>query len=179
MSKRETKFDASWSEKYAWISKDKNSIYSARCTLCSKLFSIRNGGILDVNQHSKTAIHVKNEKQMRSQHTFKTSGGPLTACSKPATKDQILNAEILQALNMVDKNHSFSSANGDSDRLKKMFPDSQIAAKYSQEETKSKYVVQFGLAPFVKDELSTDVQKTPYSFKFDETRNSQVKKQYE
>ena len=114
---------------------------------------------------------------MRSQHTFKISGGPLTGCSKPTTKDQILNAEILQALNMVDKNHSFSSANGDSDRFKKMFPDLQIVAKYSQEETKSKYVVQFGLAPFVKDELSTDVQKTPYSFKFDETANSQVKKQ--
>ena len=178
MSKRETKFDASWSEKYAWISKDKNSIYSARCALCSKLFSIRNGGILDVNQHSKTAIHVKNEKQMRSQHTFKTSGGPLTACSKPTTKDQILNAEILQALNMVDKNHSSSSVNGDSNRFKKIFPDSQIAAKYSQEETKSRYVVQFGLAPFVKDELITDVEKTPYSFKLDETTNSQVKKEY-
>ena len=178
MSKRETKFNASCSEKYAWISKGKNSIYSARCALCSKLFSIRNGGILDVNQHSKTAIHVKNEKQMRSQHTFKTSGGPLTGCSKPTSKDQILNAEILQALNMVDKNHSFSSVNGDSNRFKKIFPDSQIAAKYSQEETKSRYVVQFGLAPFVKDELITDVEKTPYSFKLDETTNSQVKKEY-
>ena len=69
--------------------------------------------------------------------------------------------------------------NGDSDRFKKMFPDLQIAAKYSQEETKSRYVVRFGLAPFVKDELSTDVQKTPYSFKFDETTNSLVKKQYD
>ena len=80
---------------------------------------------------------------------------------------------------MVDKNHSFSSANGDSDRLKKMFPDSQIAAKYSQEETKSKYVVQFGLALFVKDGLIIDVQKTPYPFKFDETTNFQVKTQYD
>ena len=44
-----------------------------------------------------------------------------------------------------------------------MFPDSQITAKYSQEETKSKYAVQFGLTPFVKDELITDVQKTPSS----------------
>ena len=86
MSKRETKFNASWSEKYAWISKDKNSIHFARCTLCSKSFSIRNGGILDVNQHSQTPIHITNEKQMRSQHTFKTSGGSLTGCSKPTTK---------------------------------------------------------------------------------------------
>ena len=45
----------------------------------------------------------------------------------------------------------------------KNFLDSQIDAKYSQEETKSKYVVQFGLTPFVEDELITDVQKTPYS----------------
>ena len=43
----------------------------------------------------------------------------------------------------------------------------------------SKYVFQFSLAPFVKDELIADVQKTPYSFKFDETTNSQVKKQYD
>ena len=48
-----------------------------------------------------------------------------------------------------------------------MLPDLQIAAKYSQEETKSKYVVQFGLAPFAKDELSSDVQKTPYSKQYE------------
>ena len=96
------------SEKYGWISKDKNCIHSARCALSSNSFSIRNGGISDVSQLSKTAIHVKNEKQMRSQRTFKTSTGSLTGCSKPTTKDQILNAEILQALNMVDKNHSFA-----------------------------------------------------------------------
>ena len=55
-----------------------------------------------------------------------------------------------------------------------MVPDQQIAAKGSQEETKSKYVVQFGLAPF-EGELITDVQKTPY---FGET-TSQVKNQYD
>ena len=43
------------------------------------------GGISDVNQHSKTAIHVKNEKQIRSQRTFKTSANSLTGCRKPTT----------------------------------------------------------------------------------------------
>ena len=67
MSKRETNVvNASWSEKYAWIDKDKNCIHSARYTLCSKSFIIRNVGISDMSQHSKTTIHVKNEKQMRS-----------------------------------------------------------------------------------------------------------------
>ena len=41
---------------------------------------------------------------------------------------------------------------------------------------KSRYAVQFGLTPFVKDELITDVQKNPYFFKFYETTNCQVKK---
>ena len=49
MSKRERKFNASSSEKYAWISKGKNCIHSARCTLCSKSFSVRNGYISDAN----------------------------------------------------------------------------------------------------------------------------------
>ena len=44
MSERETKFSAIWSEKYAWISKGKHCMHSARCTLCSKLFNIRNRG---------------------------------------------------------------------------------------------------------------------------------------
>ena len=56
-------------------------------------------------------------------------------------KDQILNAEILQALNIVDKNHLFSSVNVDSHKFKRMFLDLQITAKYSQEETKFKYVL--------------------------------------
>ena len=44
--------------------------------------------ISDVSQHSKTAIHLKNEKQIRSQCTFKTSAGSLTGSSKPTTKDK-------------------------------------------------------------------------------------------
>ena len=101
MSKRGTKFSVNWSEKYAWISKDKNCIHSARYTFCSKSLIIRNGGISDVNQHSKTAIYIKIEKQMSSQRMFQTSVCSLTGCSEPTTKDQILNAEILEALNMA------------------------------------------------------------------------------
>lgn len=179
MSKRETKFSENWSEKFPWVIKDKSSIHSARCNICLKTFSIKNGGISDVNQHSKTALHIKNEKQMNSQRTITSCAGPSPGISRPATKDQLLNAEILQALNIVDTNQSFSSSNGDSERFRRMFPDSQIAAKYSQEETKSKYVIQFGLAPYVKEELINEVKKTPYSFKFDESTTSQVKKQYD
>ena len=115
---------------------------------------------------------------MRSQCTFKTSAGSLTGRSKPTTKDRILKAQILQALNMVDKNHSFSSGMVTVTGSKKC----SRACKLLRNILKKKQnpnVVQFALAPLVKDELITGVQKTPYSLKFDETATSQVKKQYD
>ena len=53
-----------------------------------------------------------------------------------------------------------------------MFPDPEIARKYKQSETKVKYSVQFGIA-------KQDFSKTPFTFKFDETTKSQIKKQYD
>ena len=53
-----------------------------------------------------------------------------------------------------------------------MFPDSKIARKYKQSETKVKYSVRFGIA-------KQDFSKTPFTFKFDETTTSQIKKQYD
>ena len=47
-----------------------------------------------------------------------------------STKEAILKAEILQALYMVEKNHSFASAKGDSDRFELMFSDSTVAKGY-------------------------------------------------
>ena len=43
----------------------KTKLYTL-CQMYPMLFNIRNGDISDVNQLSKTVIHVKNEKQMRS-----------------------------------------------------------------------------------------------------------------
>ena len=50
-----------------------------------------------------------------------------------------------------------------------MFPDSEIAKSYSQGETKVKYVIQFGIAPYVKQLILDDIKGKPFSFLFDET----------
>ena len=46
-------------------------------------------------------------------------------------------------------------------------------------ETKIKYIIQFGIAPYTKSSLLKDVDGRPFVFKFDETTTSQVKKQYD
>ena len=88
-------------------------------------------------------------------------------------------AEIIEALHCVDSNASFASANGDGNKFRLQFPDSKIAEKYSQNETKIKYVIQFGLSPYFQRDLMKDLKGKPFSFKFDETTTSQVKKQYD
>ena len=60
-----------------------------------------------------------------------------------------------------------------------MFPDSNIAKQFNQQETKAKYTIQFGIAQYVKEKLILDVSNKPFSFKFDETTTSQIEKQYD
>ena len=67
---------------------------------------------------------------------------------------------------------------GERDRFRTVFPDSEIAEKYSQNETKMKHVIQYGLSPYFQDLLKSDLKGKPFSFKFDDTTTSQTKKQY-
>ena len=60
-----------------------------------------------------------------------------------------------------------------------MFPDSAIAKSYKQGGTKVKYCSQCGITPHLKDLIVKDLANSPFTFKFDETTTSQVKKQYD
>ena len=75
----------------------------------------------------------------------------------------------MQVLNIVQCNHSFSSADNDNIRLKLMFPDYKIAQGYSQGHTKANYRLQYGIVPYIKEELLKGIKDVPYCFKFDKT----------
>ena len=80
---------------------------------------------------------------------------------------------------LVDYNRSFSSANNDNSRFKRMFLDSDITRGYSQSEAKAKYMIQFVIAPYVFEKMTEEIHGKPFSFQFDETSTQQVKKQYD
>ena len=101
-----------------------------------KPFSIAASGIGDCKQHAGGKNHKKVIKENVTQKTFGTSS----------------------SFSFVDGNMSFVSANGYNQRFKAMFPDSNIAKAYSQGETKVKYYIQFGIAPYFKDELVKDIK---------------------
>ena len=180
-AKRKTKFNNSWKETYTWISVVRGDEISANCNICHKKFSIHRGGISDIRQHRKTDKHVKNQEVMKGQRGFMNDSFQLSGSSSPSLNnhEKVCEAEINELLDLVVKNQSFSSCNGDGEKYRKMFPDSNIAKQFNQQETKAKYTIQFGIAQYVKEKLILDVSNKPSSFKFDKTTTSQIKKQYD
>ena len=60
-----------------------------------------------------------------------------------------------------------------------MFPGSEIAKNKPAVRSKIKYSIQYGIAPYLKQKLIYDVKDKPFTFKFDETTNRNVSKQYD
>ena len=60
-----------------------------------------------------------------------------------------------------------------------MFPDSKIASNFSLSRTSASYMISEGLSPYFTKKIIQDLVKSnlPFSLHFDETTNTQVKKQ--
>ena len=106
---------------------------------------------------------------MKGQRGFMNDSFQLSGSSSPSLNnhEKVCEAEINELLDLVVKNQSFSSCNGDGEKYRKIFPDSNIAKQFNQQETKAKYTIQFGIAQYVKEKLILDVSNKPSSFKFD------------
>ncbi|KAJ8403281.1 hypothetical protein AAFF_G00354980 [Aldrovandia affinis] len=86
--------------------------------------------------------------------------------------DDVLKAEAIWALKVVKSHYSFNSCEGLSDVFQNMFPDSQIAHKFSCGATKCSYLVCFGLSPYFHDQLVEKIKNAKcYSISFDESLN--------
>ncbi|CAH0562798.1 unnamed protein product [Brassicogethes aeneus] len=177
---------STWEESFIWL-KGCSDPYFAYCTLCNTKFRIDGQGVSQVKSHQKGQKHENFEK-MRSgnsrQSTFKVNSSnqqvELSSGNFVLTDaKQILKAEIIWCLKVCKNNSSFASNNENNVIFQLMFPDSNIAKNYNMSETKCKYVIEFEIAKFVKEMLIKDVKNSPYTFKFDETTTSQVKKQFD
>ena len=151
-----------------------------------KEFRIDGSGKSQVTSHAKchsSNTKRKNAKEVgQNQRILEVNSGNVNLIPKTnmvlSSEDKVFKAEILQALHVVKFNYSFGSTQSDSKHFQ-IFPDSLIAQSYSQSETEVKYNLQFGIAPYCKKKPIYDVANSPSTFKFDDTTNNQVKKQYD
>ena len=76
-------------------------------------------------------------------------------------------------------NFSLMSTDKIGDLFREMFPDSKIVAKFRLSRTSASYMISEGLSPYFTRKMIQDLLKSnlPFSLHFDETTNTQVKKQ--
>lgn len=84
-------------------------------------------------------------------------------------EDDVIVSEILWTIKCCVSGFSFSSNEGLTDVFKLMFHDSKIASNYQMSYTKMQYVLEFGIMPFIKENILSDFRETAFTIKFDET----------
>nr|XP_055062814.1 uncharacterized protein LOC129445845 [Misgurnus anguillicaudatus] len=84
-------------------------------------------------------------------------------------------AEILWTLKAVTSHYSNKSAENNSALFQLMFPDSVIAKSFACGEKKTSYMVNYGIAPYVKLQLLEKVKTgSEYVLLFDESLNKEL-----
>ena len=91
----------------------------------------------------------------------------------------VSRTDIYHVLHVAYSNYSFASTEGESKRFKFMIPHCPIAQGYAQGDAKVKYNLQFGIFPDCKEQLTYDDKRRPFIFKFHESTNELIDKQYD
>lgn len=87
------------------------------------------------------------------------------------------NAEIVWALKVATSHYSYNSCSNIGPLFLKMFPDSEIARRFTCGSTKVAYLSTFGIAPFFKSHLIREISKqSGYCVLFDESLNRELQK---
>ena len=172
------------------------------CKICKKAFLVDTMGKTAVKSHAKGKKHMKNvallkgNSKLTSTLTSNTSitpdgsstgnisnqpgssTGPKTAnvVQSFACSADVLSAEVLWSIKCIDSHYSYHSNEHISDTFQTMFPDSVIASKFSCGETKSSYLIRYGIGPYMKTLLQHRVKEDDYVLLFDESLNREMQK---
>lgn len=187
-----------------WLRCGSENKFEAFCICCRKSIDCKTMGRSALVSHMKGKKHmalasVKADSDMTGMMKFLTkspststsnSGSqnmsdandqPLTSKSACASsmkgfisKNDTLTAEIWWCLRTALKNHSASSNKDIDFYLKKMFPSDPLVQNFSCGETKTTYMMVFGIAPYLKSVLIEQVAGAPYSLMFDESLNKSL-----
>ena len=195
-------FQVSWLETFKDWTKAKSNTH-VTCTICNKDVAFDNMGESALTCHMKpnppgqkptkhqqriedkakakwslSVLHSVDPSQLTDLSTTVQSG----TSSQPTITQYvqpmcIVMAEIRWTMKVVLSHHSFRSCLDINDLFSAMFPDSCIAKKFAMSKTKCAYCINYGLAPFYKEKLLSEIKKSPYyTIMFDESLNKILQK---
>ena len=136
-----------------------------------------------LNDHAKGKRHldiIEEWQKYTNANFFKPPSSTEPTASTTGTlnfESNSLNTEILWCLNMVNQHLGYNWCSHIRELFSAMFPDSEVAQKFSVGKTKIRYTIIYGLAPYFKKELLKKINSSLfYSVSFDESFNSELQK---
>ena len=178
----------------SWLKADSQSKYDAFCTVCKRSFKLGTMGIGAVESHMKSEKHKSNATiscqkitnfAASSKATGTSYGKPAAALSSTTANSKslpsafggndTLKAEVLWTFWTVSKHHSYHSNDGIGSLFALMFSGNEVANTFSCGENKTAYLAKFGLAPFIKKQLVSQVSDDNFVLMFDESLNETTK----
>ena len=137
--------------------------------------------VLDNDAKGKRHLDIIKERQKYTNANFSkppSSTEPTTSTTVTLNfESDSLNAEILWCLNMVNQHLSYNLCSHASEFFPALFPDSELAQKFSMGKIKSRHMIIYSLAPYFKIELLKKINSSLfYSLSFNESFNSELQK---
>ena len=121
-----------------------------------------------------TSACVKDEPASSSSREKKLASVVLDQ----SVQENVTQSEVLWAMKVAYSGYSYSSCDNTPSLFKNMFTDSIISDHFSMSRTKVSYLISDGLGLYYRKELCENICKAPgYVIQYDETSNSQVRKQ--
>ena len=114
-------YQLSWERTYPWIKTVNGDQSKAFCKSCQKSFSVSGSGEAQVKSHAKSKSH--NDKTPSANQSISATENGKSQLSVPTkimfnSEEQVLRADVLQVLQVVNSNYSFSSSENDNERFK-------------------------------------------------------------
>ncbi|XP_077970888.1 uncharacterized protein LOC144425234 [Styela clava] len=150
-------------EKHPCFRKSRND-YGAECLVCESgtyiYISVVHNGNGDLNTHLQSEKHRKAVRVAVA--STKMTKYFVTAGSK--CEDEITAAEGTLAFHAVDHHHSFLSMDCTSVLLENIFPDSNVAKKFSSDRTKTEKIVTSVLAQYSIDAVLKSFEENDIAY---------------
>ena len=162
------------SDLQGWLSRSRSRSGLAFCKICNCNLEAK---LSDLKRHSTTKKHdnARLIGQHRTLFSFtnmtldsKVHGIKSWNCNLLTIFIQVSFAEALWANFTAEHNLSFALSDHATRLFSKMFPDSDIAKKFSSARTKTTAIVTNVLAPFLREKVVMSMKCRPFSLLFDD-----------
>ena len=147
----------------------------AFCTVCNSDINIAGGGVYDVKRHCDGVKHKKSLQSVSAQPSISSL---MNSASKESLSSKVLKSEVFFAKFVAEHNLSFSTADHFTKLCKKMFPDSNIAEKFSCARTKTTALVTHALAHSAEEDVVAACRTQAFTILSDGGNDNFMKKYF-